>query len=127
MKPKVVLAALLAAIAFALSAQAPRANTGLETIKASVLRTDLTYIASDEMQGRLSLAPGSELAIQWIAAEFKKAGLKPLGDNYLQTVPLIDYRSDRQANSFTVRRNGKEEIFHAPDAASNFPTETKER
>jgi hypothetical protein len=90
-KPKVVLAALLGTLALALSAQAPsRTGTGLETIKASALRADLTYIASDEMQGRLSLAPGSELAIKWIAAEFKKAGLKPLGDNYLQTVALID-------------------------------------
>jgi hypothetical protein len=115
----------LAALAI-LYAQSPsRVATGLETIKASELKTELTHISSDQFEGRLSLAPGSDLVIKWIAAEFKKAGLKPIaGDSYLQPVPLIDYRADRQANSLTFRLNGKEEVFRAPDATSNFPNPT---
>ena len=48
-----------------LCAQSPsRFATGLETIKASELKTDLTHISSDQFEGRLSLAPGSDLAIK---------------------------------------------------------------
>lgn len=72
----------------------------------------------------MSLERGSEVAIQWIAAEFAKAGLKPLvGDSYLQPVPLVDYRPDRQLSSLIVRRQGKEETFHAPDATGSFPND----
>src|SRR5258706_12813785 len=99
-----------------------RVATGLETIQVSDLKRTLTYTSSDQFEGRLSLAPGSELVIKWIAAEFKKAGLKPIaGDSYLQPVPLIDYRSDRQANSLTLRLLGKEDTFGAPDATTTFP------
>src|SRR4051812_21111837 len=100
----------------------PRIATGLDSIRASTLKADLTFLASDALEGRLSLERGSEVAIRWIAAEFAKAGLKPLvGDSYLQPVPLIEYRTDRQLSSFVVRRNGREEIFHAPDVTGSFP------
>jgi hypothetical protein len=106
-----------------LCAQSPsRIATGLENIKASELKTELTHISSDQFEGRLSLAPGSDLVIKWIAAEFKKAGLKPIaGDSYLQPVPLIDYRADRQANSLTLRISGKEEVFSRARCNQQFP------
>ncbi len=109
----------------ALSAQMrSRIATGLESIQASKLKADLTFLSSDALEGRLSLDRGSEVAIQWIAAEFAKAGLKPIaGDSYLQPVPLVDYRGDRQLTSLIVRRQGKEETFHAPDAAGNYPND----
>ena len=37
-----------------------------------------TILASDEMEGRKTFTPGIEKAADFIAAEFKKAGLKPL-------------------------------------------------
>ena len=48
--------------ALALLAQTPRANvqTGLDTIQASKLRADLTFLSSDALEGRMSLARGSE-------------------------------------------------------------------
>ena len=65
-------------IPFALLAQAPpRMAQGVDSIKASDLRADLTFLASDALEGRMSLERGSEVAIQWIAAEFAKAGIKP--------------------------------------------------
>ena len=93
---------------FALLAQAPpRLAPGFDSIKASDLRADLTFLASDALEGRLSLERGSEVAIQWIAAEFGKAGLKPLvGDSYLQPVPLVEYRGDRQLSSLTLKIDG---------------------
>ncbi|PYT14345.1 MAG: peptidase M28 [Acidobacteria bacterium] len=111
--------------ALALAAQMrSRIATGLETIKAGDLKADLTFLASDALEGRLSLDRGSEVAIQWIAAEFSKAGLKPLaGDSFLQPVPLVDYRTDRELTSLVLRRGGKEETFRAPEATGNFPND----
>ncbi len=41
------------------------------------LKKDVTYLASDELEGRGVATHGVNLAADYIAAEFKKAGLKP--------------------------------------------------
>lgn len=97
-----------------------RIATGLDDIQASKLRADLTFLASDALEGRMSLERGSEVAIQWIAAEFAKAGLKPAyGDSFLQPVPLVEYKMDRE-NTF-LKIGGK--TLHAPDATGNYPVD----
>ena len=40
---------------------------------------EIAYLASDELRGRGSGEPGNEKAAQYIAAEFARCGLKPLG------------------------------------------------
>src|ERR1051326_3397711 len=99
----------------ALFAQPPaRLQNGYETIRPATLKADLTFLSSDAMEGRRSLERGSEVAIQWIASEFAKAGLKPLaGGSYLQPVPLIEFTADRQLTTLTVTQNGQTESFHA--------------
>jgi len=39
------------------------------------------YLASDELEGRMTGTEGTRLAAEYIAARFKEAGLEPLGDN----------------------------------------------
>ena len=103
---------------------ASRVSTGYDSIQASRLKADLTFLSSDALDGRRSLERGSEVAIQWIASEFAKAGLKPAaGDSYLQAVPLIEYQSDRDLTSLVVRHGDRAETFHAPDATSTFSNE----
>jgi hypothetical protein len=95
---------------------------GYRTIQERDLKADLTFLASDQLEGRLSLTRGSEVAVQWIQSEFAKAGLKPLtGDNYLQTVPLWEYRPDRDGSFLTVKGTGQEEKFRFPEAYGQFP------
>ena len=114
---------LLILLAIPLAAQ-PRLATGLDTIKASTLRADLTFLASDAMEGRMSLERGSDVSIQWIASEFTKAGLKPaFGDTYLQPVPLVEYKMDRETTSLTIHSKGATQTFHAPDAFGNYPND----
>jgi hypothetical protein len=49
------------------------------------MRRDVTYLASPVCEGRGPLTAGIDLAADYIAAEFKKAGLKPAnGDGYFQ-------------------------------------------
>jgi hypothetical protein len=111
--------------AAALSAQpSTRLQTGYDSIQPAHLKADLTFLSSDALEGRLSLQRGSEVAIQWIASEFAKAGLKPLaGDSYLQTVPIIEFSADRALTSLTLTRDGRSEVFHAPDATASFAHE----
>ncbi|HXY31209.1 MAG TPA: M20/M25/M40 family metallo-hydrolase [Gemmatimonadaceae bacterium] len=98
-----------------------RAAPGYRTIQESELRADLTFLASDALQGRMSLETGDMVAIEWVASEFKKAGLKPaFGDSYLQPVPLVEYRADRAQSSVTLRRAGTESKFEWADAGGSF-------
>jgi hypothetical protein len=99
---------------------------GFATITEAELRSDLGYIASDKMQGRLSLQPGDEAAIAWVEAAFKAAGLKPAALNdkgapsYKQSFELVEYRADRAATTVRLTRAGKETEFHAPQAFGAF-------
>src|SRR5437762_11225760 len=114
-------AVLLVAAALVCAQAPPRAHIaiGLDAIDGTRLKADLTFLSSDALEGRRSLERGSEVAIQWIASEFAKAGLKPAaGDSFLQYVPLIEYTTDRDHTSLLVRRNGAATAYRAPDATS---------
>src|SRR4029077_13319028 len=81
-----------------------RLAPGFATIRESTLRADLTFLSSDALQGRMSLQPGDDAAIQWIAAEFAKPGLQPPADgSYLQPVDLVEYRGDRTQSFVGLR------------------------
>ena len=92
--------ALLAALTVSLGLAPVRDSwrTGFERIREADLRAGLELIASDAMLGRMSLEPGDDAAAQWVVAEFKKAGLQPAASgDFLQAVPLIEYRPNAAA------------------------------
>ncbi|MBS1858864.1 MAG: M28 family peptidase [Acidobacteria bacterium] len=50
------------------------------------LKADVAFLASDTLQGRATPSPGLDAAAEYIASEFRKAGLEPVGDDgYFQT------------------------------------------
>jgi hypothetical protein len=55
---------------------------------------DINYLASDALEGRLTGSPGEKLSAEYIAAAYKKAGLKPLGvaGSYFQTFEIVTLR-----------------------------------
>src|SRR4051812_17180015 len=119
---RIWLSAVACGLALAQPVTQSRIGTGLNSIQEPDLRAGVEYLASDALQGRLSLEPGSETAAKWVAAEFKKAGLKPLAaGSFLQPVALIEYQANREASSLTVKRDGKVEKFSFPDAFGSFP------
>jgi len=99
---------------------------GYERIREADLRAELTFVASDALQGRMSMQPGDDAAVQWIAAEFAKAGLQPAATDakgqpsYLQTVPLIEYRSNPAANALTLRLGTTEQSWKAPELIGGY-------
>ena len=98
-----------------------RLTAGFDTITEDGLRADLTFLASDALQGRMSLQNGDGVAIAWIASEFAKAGLKPGNDgSYLQAVPLVEYRGDRAQSYVALKRAGVEKQWKFPDASGAY-------
>ena len=64
----------------------PAPEVSAERVKAAV-----EYLASDRLEGRGPGTRGEILATEYLADEFKKAGLKPIGERgtYYQPVPLV--------------------------------------
>src|SRR6266446_3897079 len=70
------------------------------------LKADVSFLASDALQGRATPSPGLEMAAEYIAAQFRRAGLEPVGDDgYFQN-----------ANYQSVKPNPEGLVF-ALDAA----------
>src|SRR3989449_4131473 len=85
------LAALLA-LAFAQtpSALTPDVRATLDRISADSLRGHLSFIASDALEGRNTPSRGLDIAAEYIAAQFRRAGLEPVGDDaYYQTANFV--------------------------------------
>lgn len=55
------------------------------------IRRDVRELSSDRYEGRGTGAPGGELAADYIANEFRRAGVAPAGDDgsYFQKVPMV--------------------------------------
>lgn len=99
-----------------------REAAGYKAITETDLKADLGFIASDALEGRLSLQPGDEAAARWVASEFQKAGLTPPADgSYLQPVPLIEFRADRTQSYVGLKRAGKTDAWKFPEAYGAFP------
>ncbi len=60
----------------------------LGPISADSLRANLTYLASDELEGRSTPSRGLDLAADYIGEQFKKAGLEPFNGSYFQTATV---------------------------------------
>jgi hypothetical protein len=125
-KMALVVLACLASLSSAAPTQAQQPvqaslATGFNTIREDTLRADLTFLASDALQGRMSLQPGDDVAIQWIASEFAKAGLQPAANgSFLQPVEIIEYRADRAQSYVALKRSGSEKQWKFPEALSSY-------
>jgi len=72
----------------------------------------LTYLASDELEGRQVFTEGLGLAATYIADRLKESGVAPAGDNgtYFQTVKVLGMRT-RSASKVTVTVGGQSRTF----------------
>lgn len=95
-------------------------SPGWNAIRSTTLKTDVSFLASDKLQGRLALQKGNEDAINWIAEQFKKAGLKPLTSNYVQAIPVIEFTPDYKKNVLSFEREGKIKQWKKPDVETKF-------
>jgi Zn-dependent M28 family amino/carboxypeptidase len=93
-----VVAPLASACLGAVSDRAP-------AISADRIKADVAYLASDRLEGRGPGTRGEELATEYLAGEFQKAGLKPIGDRgtYFQRVPLLRVATSPKATLRAVK------------------------
>jgi hypothetical protein len=112
---------------FAQQPVAPRLRSGFDAIREDNLRANLTFFAGDGLEGRMSLQPGDDAAAEWVAAEFAKAGLRPLAadasgrPSFLTPVPLVEYKPDPSATLLSLSgTGGAHQEWRAPEVNSTF-------
>ena len=92
-------------------------------ITADDLRAEVSYIASDELEGRMTGSKGTQLASDYIADYFKEIGLKAMGDGngYFQEFPFTSgVKIASGQNLLQVRKTGNEKETAAYEVSKDF-------
>src|SRR6186713_1512551 len=102
---------------------APQPATGIQyaAINPDEMKEWLTYLASDQLQGRQIFTEGYGLAAQYVADHLRQWGVKPLGPDgtYFQPMKLRGYRVTRNS-TVTIEVNGQSKTFKHGDHVT-FP------
>src|SRR6476646_365741 len=104
------LAASLAAFGLAagLAAQTSPTERIAAQLTANDLKADVSFLASDALEGRGTPSRGQEVAAEFIAAQFRRAGLEPAGDDgYFQTAPFLQPTPNTDGLQLTLEIGGK--------------------
>lgn len=97
------------ALAASLPAQtSPAARQIASAITADGLKAEISFLASDAMKGRATPSGEQDIAAEYIASEFRRAGLEPVGDDaYFQTAALESVTSGQAPLELTLVINGQ--------------------
>lgn len=118
--------ALFVFVSLAALAQTPAPKTtvpaqwraALEQVSAEDMRGHLSFIASDALEGRKTPSRGLDLAAEYIAAQFRRAGLEPAGDDgYFQTASWSMTGRDMSSARASIS-NGGETLNVRPEQLS---------
>jgi Zn-dependent M28 family amino/carboxypeptidase len=78
---------LLSAAAYA---QTRQEQDVMKRVTEQSLRTNIAFLASDALEGRATPSIGLDKAADYIAAQFKQAGLNPVNGSYFQVAKVAD-------------------------------------
>src|SRR5215831_3044462 len=107
---------------FAFSSVAAAKSNGRDAITQDDLKEWLTYLASDDLEGRNTFTEGLGLAAGYIAERLRSWGVKPGGSNgsYFQRVAVLGVKSENNS-TITVEANGQTRTFKNREGVT-FPT-----
>lgn len=112
-------------------------NNSIDKKSKKRIKENVTYLASDKLEGRRTGTAGEKLAYEYISKQFKKAGLKPNGNNgtYLQAFPVkgdsgrkghnVVGAIDNKATSTIVLGAHYDHLGYGEDKNSMYRGETK--
>jgi hypothetical protein len=110
--------ALVLALATAGCASVP---TQIDTISPQALRGHVSFLASDLLEGRGTPSRGQDVATEYIASQFRAAGLEPAGDDgYYQTANWQYAERKPEDIAFSVNAGGATVNVAAGGATGNF-------
>jgi hypothetical protein len=100
---KLLLTTLAAAGLLAAQGQPPLAQRIAARLRANDLKADVSFLASDALQGRATPSPGLDMAAEYIAAQFRRAGLEPVGDDgYFQNASFQSVKPNPEGVTFAL-------------------------
>ena len=106
-----ILATILVCASHVASPQTP--NQAAELIQSADLKAHLYFLASDDLAGRNITSTEDHIATDYIAAEFMRLGLKPVGDNgtYFQNMDIVSGDLDHQHTTLTAKIDGVDHTY----------------
>ena len=110
-----------------LSSSVGAQKAGIRSITKEELETHLTYLASDELEGRATGEPGLDLAASYLAEQASRIGLEPIDRNkdYYQEYTLVKKVQDQSTSRVTViHENGTVKEIRKPLFCLNAGTDT---
>jgi len=105
---KLVLILLLLSVHILLAQSAVVNETGL-----IYLKSNLGYLASDELEGRETATRGAQIAAKFISQELYKYGVKPFGDDntYFQLINLMVGRVEPETELTIINSDGTSKVL----------------
>jgi Zn-dependent M28 family amino/carboxypeptidase len=73
-------------------------------ISAEDFAAHIKTLASDEFGGRAPGTEGEEKTIEYLTAQFKRLGLKPVNGSYVQTVPMVESMLDANTSTMSIQQ-----------------------
>ena len=104
-------------IAFAIIALAPAQQRGVPSdwqavmnrIRPESVRAHLSFLASDALEGRGTPSRGLDVAAEYIASQFSRAGLEPIsGTSYFQPLALREAAPDLEGFECRIFDRGEQ-------------------
>lgn len=83
--------------------------TAIDSITGLGIRSHMEVLASDDMEGREAGTMGFEMAAEYVADQFRTAGLMPLGDgdSYFQAIDFFETRLVPESAEFSIQRGDR--------------------
>jgi hypothetical protein len=100
----------------------PEVQAALDRISADSLRGNLSFLSSDLLEGRDTPSHGLDIAAEFIASQFRRAGLEPVGDDgYFQTAHLVTRKANLQGFALELSSGSETLSVNAANVAISSP------
>ncbi|MCU1261465.1 MAG: putative aminopeptidase [Bryobacterales bacterium] len=108
---------LLLTAVVCLAAVDPQEQAALDRISAADMRGNLSFLSSDALEGRDTPSRGLDIAAEFIASQFRRAGLEPVGGaDYFQAADYLETTPDP---SPSVTLDDDKKTLHVKNASTN--------